>query len=1273
NLPKTVEISERIGLCLYHAAMQAENSQEFRNFMIKALNTFDDAARLSKKIDSPFNLAKMHHYQAEARYISSRLEKDVVSRKKLLDECWKLEKKALRMYKEIDDRLGLGKTYNELNRCLADHLDLEWDTKSRQEMLREALDNSIKAIDILSKLGEDHELARAYYTACNHYHTITKGLDLKKRSKYEREALSHSKKVLELSEKIGDYCLLGLASICRGSTITNFSNHPNSAIKCFKEALKYGKLTRDKYLIGRASYLLAHLMAWKIIAEEDPEKIREESKKCEEYIKDAIRNFTSISNDQEIASCYYWYAENYISLARSTETNPRKKRILLRKSIKLGKKGLEHAQRSGSIGATWFILHPLSKSLYYSSIIETDKDAKKKLLQESLQYRLENIRTLKQAMPYYFWNHGVYHNYLALIQAELAEIEDEKNQKVQLLEDGIESAKNSITLCLRTRTLSRGQHATLGKYYSDFGRILIRLHLITSSDEILNQLLEVFKGAVNSYKKANLPSRTAESYWQLARVQSKLLNYEKAAENFEKAQEQYIVAAENTPSLKRFYLDHACYMSGWSEIETAKRHHAKQEYRSAKKHYEKAARLHKSTESWRYLVPNYLAWAKLEHGENLSRREQTEKAREIFQNAARLFKEAKRSMKNKLKSIEIGEEKKMSVELVKLSDIRREYCYGRVALEEGKLLERKSEYIASSQKYGSAARVFEKAMDAMEHEFDRHELRPIIYLCKAWQTMTQAEAEASPHLYLQASKLFDEAKEYSINEEARLLALGHSCFCKALEAGRRFEATRAAELHLAATQHLEGAANYYIKAGYKTASEYARATQRLLDAHMYIHKATTEINPIAKSQYYKISERLLQATANSYMKAKKPEKSKGIKRLIENVKEEQELALSLTEVLQAPTIMSTTTSFSTPTPTHEKAVGLERFEHENIQADLNLNTEEAKIGEDFNLDVQLANVGKETVLLHRIEGIVPEGFELVSKPDYCRLKDRYLDLKGKRLDPLKVEEIKLVLRSFNKGSSKIDPKISYIDETGNQASLGFEPVEISVLEVILPERITTGYSDLDSLLFGGLPEGYSVILTSPSCDEKDMLTRRFLKSGVEDKQVTFFITIGAGGVEALAEKFQSNFSIFFCNPQIDPKLRDLPNVFRLKGVENLTEINIALTSAFRRLDKSKSGSKKACIDIISDVLLQHHSVSTRRWLAGLLPDLRSRGFTTLAVMNPHMHPLQEVQAILDLFEGEINIYEKKTEKGPERFLRIKRMIDQEYLESELLLRKKKLT
>ena len=209
-------------------------------------------------------------------------------------------------------------------------------------------------------------------------------------------------------------------------------------------------------------------------------------------------------------------------------------------------------------------------------------------------------------------------------------------------------------------------------------------------------------------------------------------------------------------------------------------------------------------------------------------------------------------------------------------------------------------------------------------------------------------------------------------------------------------------------------------------------------------------------------------------------------------------------------------------------------------------------------------------------------------------------------------------------------------------------------------------------MYGGIPQNYAVVLTSRSCDEKDLLIRRFLQVGAKNDQTTFYITIEARGGKALAEKFQSNFYLFICNPQADLMIKSLPNVFKLKGVENLTDIDVALTKAFRRLETSISGPRRACIEIVSDVLLQHHAVTTRKWLAGLIPDLRSKSFTTLAVINPQMHSPEEVHAILGLFEGEISIYEKETEKGSEKFLKVKRMLAQRYFEDELPLKKEKL-
>jgi KaiC/GvpD/RAD55 family RecA-like ATPase len=182
-----------------------------------------------------------------------------------------------------------------------------------------------------------------------------------------------------------------------------------------------------------------------------------------------------------------------------------------------------------------------------------------------------------------------------------------------------------------------------------------------------------------------------------------------------------------------------------------------------------------------------------------------------------------------------------------------------------------------------------------------------------------------------------------------------------------------------------------------------------------------------------------------------------------------------------------------------------------------------------------------------------------------------------------------------------------------------------------------------------------------------MLVKSFLETGAKKGEVTFYVTIDPCLAKNLANEFQSNFYLFVCNPQADTIVRDSPNTFTLKGVENLTDISIALTSAIRKLDPMLKGPRRICIGLISDLLLQHHAVQTRRWLTGLISELRSSMFSTLAVMDPEMHPSQEVRAVLDLFEGQIDIYEKETEKGLQKFLKIKKMSNQEYLEDELLL------
>ena len=354
-----------------------------------------------------------------------------------------------------------------------------------------------------------------------------------------------------------------------------------------------------------------------------------------------------------------------------------------------------------------------------------------------------------------------------------------------------------------------------------------------------------------------------------------------------------------------------------------------------------------------------------------------------------------------------------------------------------------------------------------------------------------------------------------------------------------------------------------------------------------------------------------------------------------------------------------------PVDTHLQGVILP-----SIKAKISLEKSDLELGETIGFRVELQNNSQATVWVTRIEDLVPAGFELVAQSKRYQYVNTYLYLRGLRIDPYIVENIEGTLRAIKKGTFFVAPKIFFKTEASVQISSNLEPVQVIVSETILPDRVQTGFQDLDNLLLGGIPKNYAVILTSTSCDERDLLVKRYIESGIEGN-VTLCIAADSSGIQNLAEEFPTNFYVLVCNPQVDEVFANLPNVFKVAGVENLTEINIALESVLRSLAKSKNLQGRACVEIVSDVLLQHKAVRTRKWLSGLISLLKSRGFTILAVMNPHMHSSEELHAVLDLFEGEINVYEK-AEADRAKFVRITKMYDKRYLDSELPLRKSRL-
>jgi hypothetical protein len=1045
------EIFEKLGYAFYRAAMQAENREEFRERMRLAIEACERGRNSYEKFVGEQKTARMLRCEADAKYLRYWLTSVPSEKRKLLDDSLELKSKASAGFLESEDMLEYGTTYSQFPWIFWCRFHLEWDRQTRKSIVEKGREWGEKAVASLSELGDLRETAKAYLTMFACWVMLASNFiaEPEEMNKERLKGIKELRKITDLSEKVGDAYLLGNLHLWLGIIMGG-----EEKVGHIEKALECGKQTRDNLLIALSLDFLAYSTYWKAIAIEDPEKRRETAEKAMQSYDEAQRHFAILSFMSPRAGLIgppAGHAEDYFQAA-IWETDSKKRLEYLEKSEKLGMEALKLAQDSDMPEVIDIVFHVLSKTLQTWASAEPESAEKRILLERALQYREKTIEFVEKLTSFDYWNLGVMDNYLAEIKAELADIETDPDNKRRLLEGAVTIKEKCLDLCSKMIPFSESEgdltlFGAIQGYQDNYATLLMNLYDLTNKQEHLRKAIEVSQKAIESASKLDMISRIAESNWKIAKAHDVMGEHLKAAGKFERASENYVKAAEKIPQLKDFYRDYASYTQAWSEIERARHHHARQEYGSAKEHFEKAANLLKPLEQWSYLTSNYAAWTEVENAEDLSRKEQSEEAFHAFEQAAELFRETKKTLQTRLSKIEGSEEKQMATNLLKATDMRHDYCMARITLEEAKILDKKGDHYSSSEKYGAAAEAFERISQALESEQDQREFRFIISLSRAWQKLTQAEAETLPALYTEASQLFEEAKELSPNEKAKTLTLGHSRFCRALEAGTRFADTRDPTLHATAIQHLESAANYYVKAGFQNASEYAKATKLLFDAYMHMDDAEKETNHEKKARLYMIAEKVLQTSAGAYMKAEHPEKREQVLRLLEKVREEKQLAISVAEILHAPSIVSTTTTFSTPTPTIENAAGLDRFEHADIQANVTTRQMELKVGENLDLEIELVNAGRGTAVLIKLAEIIPDGFDVAEKPETYRVEDSYLNMKGKQLYPLKTEEIRLVLKPKTQGKFLLKPKILYLDENGKYKSHEPEPITITVKEL----------------------------------------------------------------------------------------------------------------------------------------------------------------------------------------------------------------------------------
>jgi tetratricopeptide (TPR) repeat protein len=132
----------------------------------------------------------------------------------------------------------------------------------------------------------------------------------------------------------------------------------------------------------------------------------------------------------------------------------------------------------------------------------------------------------------------------------------------------------------------------------------------------------------------------------------------------------------------------------------------------------------------------------------------------------------------------------------------------------------------------------------------------------------------------------------------------------------------------------------------------------------------------------------------------------------------------------------------------EKTVNPPSCAFDDLRSNVVASPRELKVGETLELEIEVTNARKEgAILLTKIKEIIPKGFTVVRKPESCRVEDNCLNMKEKRLEPSKREEVKLILTPKIQGAFHITPRIIYVDENGNEKTCEAKPISITVKEL----------------------------------------------------------------------------------------------------------------------------------------------------------------------------------------------------------------------------------
>ncbi len=487
----------------------------------------------------------------------------------------------------------------------------------------------------------------------------------------------------------------------------------------------------------------------------------------------------------------------------------------------------------------------------------------------------------------------------------------DKENKISMLSSAAKVAKQYLEYTPESYTIELIGQIRLGLLLEEIG-------IISGNIEPLEQAKDIFFNLINESTASGQYSYTAATCEYIARIEDRLGNNKSSAELYNKAQDFYSKSLKNIKykPLKERTKEKISYAEAWALIEIAKLYHKEENHINAKDSYEKACQILKSLPSYNFEASYYYAWIFIEEAESLSKQGKHSDAIEKYTASSKYFNDAL----NVLDNVTQKSKDKMEIErikkLINVAKIRINYCNARADVENARILGKKGEHLVAGEKFSIAASQFKYICTKFEIERERRELEAIYYLCKAWENMELAENSEDFQKYSNASSLFDKASNLFSENKLKMLSLGNSAFCLALELGCKFDETTKtevkAELYPRIKIMIRKAATSYRKGGFESGAEWALATSTYFDASWHLIKADQEVELEEKNKHLEVGSGFLKSAAELFAKAGYKNKEKELLEILDMVLKEKKIIVSALNTIIQPSITKSTVGIIAP-------------------------------------------------------------------------------------------------------------------------------------------------------------------------------------------------------------------------------------------------------------------------------------------------------------------------------------------------------------------------